>query len=131
MKKVIKGKLFSGLGRGEKFTSLGWVSDQITHKLGFNIYPGTVNLRLTDDKSIQVVRELRTLHGVVIEPPDPKACGGRAFHIIIEGRFKGAIVIPDITEYGDDTVEIVAPMNLRKMLGLKDGDELTVDVQIP
>ncbi|RLI18764.1 hypothetical protein DRO44_00260 [Candidatus Bathyarchaeota archaeon] len=38
------------------------------------------------------------------------------------------IVLPEITGYPDNIVEIVAPVNLREKFGLKDGE--TVEVKI-
>ena len=42
------------------------------------------------------------------------------------GDIKGAIVRPERSSYIPNIVEIIAPMQLRKTLNLKDGDELEV-----
>ncbi|MEM3712744.1 MAG: DUF120 domain-containing protein [Thermoproteota archaeon] len=41
---------------------------------------------------------------------------------------KGAVVIPRVPSYPKDMLEIIAPVNLRETLGLKDGDEIEVTV---
>ncbi|MBS7633401.1 DUF120 domain-containing protein [Candidatus Bathyarchaeota archaeon] len=39
-----------------------------------------------------------------------------------------AIIIPEVASYSSDTLEIIAPINLREKLLLKDGD--TVEVKV-
>ena len=39
-----------------------------------------------------------------------------------------AIILPEVPGYPEDVLEIIAPVNLRKKLGLKDGD--TVEIKV-
>jgi riboflavin kinase len=41
-----------------------------------------------------------------------------------------AIIIPEVPDYPEDMLEIIAPINLRKKLGLKDGDTVEVKVSM-
>jgi riboflavin kinase len=41
---------------------------------------------------------------------------------------KCAIIVPEIASYPSDMLEIIAPVNLREKLSLKDGDTLEVKV---
>ena len=43
-------------------------------------------------------------------------------------RLRCAVVIPEIPGYPEDVIEVTAAANLRKKLGLKDGDCLEIDV---
>jgi riboflavin kinase len=43
---------------------------------------------------------------------------------------KCAIVIPDVPNYPEDVLEIVAPVNLREKLQLKDGDHVEIEVTL-
>ncbi|PIU59668.1 riboflavin kinase, partial [Candidatus Bathyarchaeota archaeon CG07_land_8_20_14_0_80_47_9] len=45
----IKGKISTGKGEGAQFVKLPWVRKQIIQKLGFTPFPGTLNIRLTED----------------------------------------------------------------------------------
>jgi riboflavin kinase len=42
---------------------------------------------------------------------------------------KCAIIRPDRSSYPLNLVEIIAPVNLRKTLGIKDGDEVEVTLE--
>ena len=126
MKKVIlKGKVSSGEGTGTFFINLPWAKRQFSEKLKFNPYPGTLNLRLSPEVDIEELRDVT--RGIKIEAPEG-FYGGRCFEASVLGKVRGAVVVPDVPDYQFDVLEIIAPMNLRDELGLKDGMELTVTV---
>ena len=41
-----------------------------------------------------------------------------------------AVVIPQIEDYPENVLEIIASVNLRETLNLKDGEDVTVSVQV-
>ncbi|MEM2577082.1 MAG: DUF120 domain-containing protein [Candidatus Bathyarchaeia archaeon] len=43
---------------------------------------------------------------------------------MLENKIEGAIVSALRSHYGDDVLEIIAPVNLRETLKLKDGDKI-------
>ena len=128
MSKLITGALFSGLGDGAKFVKLDWVESQIEEKLGFRPYYGTINLRL-DKASIAIVRKLKDNDGTKIVPLDPKFCIAKTFKARIMGRVEGAVILPEATVHGNDTLELLAPINLREALNLKDGQQVDVEIE--
>lgn len=128
MPKLITGILFSGLGNGAKFVKLDWVESQIEEKLGFRPYYGTINLRL-DRESIDLVRKLKDDEGVKIVPPDPKFCIAKTFKAKIMGKVQGAIILPEATVHAEDTLELIAPINMREELDLKDGQQVEVEIE--
>jgi len=120
----LKGKVFSGGGTGSLFVNLPWARKQFRTVLGFNPYPGTLNLRMSGTD----IAELRhATRGIKIESPKG-FYGGRCFEALVLNRVRGAVVVPDVPGYPSDVLEILAPINLREELGLKDGMELTVTV---
>jgi len=123
---VLKGKVFSGNKRGKRFVNLPWVKRQINEKLGFNPYIGTLNLRLPNEAG---VNELREVNGIKIVP-EKGYYEGKCFKALVMGKVEGAVVLPDFPEYPPDLLEILAPVNLRKTLGLKDGVEIEVTIRI-
>lgn len=126
----LRGKVFSGIGDGSFYVSLEHYRKQFKEKLGFDPYPGTLNLRL-DLCSIKNRRLLEKAAGIRIEPYSDRYrsyCGAKAFRVLIEGKIGGAIVIPEITRYGIDVVEVIAPVYLRGALKLKDGDTVCLEV---
>lgn len=124
-KVTLKGKVFSGEGTGNLFVNLPWARKQFRRKLKFNPYLGTLNLQVSSRK---VIKELRNAtRGVKIEAPEG-FYEGRCFEAVVLGKVRGAVVVPDVPGYPSDVLEIVAPINLREELKLKDGMELTVTV---
>jgi riboflavin kinase, archaea type len=104
---------------------------QFRSKLGFDPFPGTLNLRVTRDSMVQR-RELENHPFVAIDGFADKERtygGARCYHVIVGGKIRGAIVEPIRAHYGKDVIEIIAPENLRRRLRLKDGD--VVEVQVP
>jgi len=126
--KLITGALFSGLGDGAKFVKLDWVESQIEEKLGFRPFYGTINLRL-DKASIDIVRKLKDNEGAKIIPSDPKFCIAKTFRAKIMGKVEGAIILPEATVHGEDTLELLAPVNLREELNLEDGQLVEVEIE--
>lgn len=122
---TLKGKIFSGVGEGKAFTNLSWARKQFRDKIGFQPYPGTLNIHLSVDN--EKMRYLKNLKGIEIEPQEG-FFGGRCFKALIMGEVNGAIVIPDVSRYPSNVLEIVAPINLREKFNLDDGDEVNFEV---
>jgi len=122
---TIEGRISSGEGVGSQFVKLPWVEKQFEEKLGFIPYSGTLNIRLSHGVDISKLKNaekrirINSLKGLL---------GGWCFKALIMKRLWGAIVVPDVQEYPDDLLEILAPVNLRKTLGLKDGMEIEITV---
>jgi riboflavin kinase len=123
---VLKGKVFSGDKRGRLFVDLPWVKNQINEKLGFNPYIGTLNLQLPNKTSLNRLRET---DGIIIMP-EKGYFEGKCFKALVKEKVEGAVVLPDVPDYPPDLLEVLAPVNLRKTFGLKDGMEVKVSVRI-
>jgi len=123
----LSGAVISGEGDGKKFMELPWVKQQITEKLGFTPYPGTLNVKLNEKNA-----ERRKL---VEKTPSAEICpaegyyNGLLFKAFI-GIVECAIVLPEVPRYPKTLLEIIAPVNLRKTLQLEDGFEVTVAVNV-
>jgi riboflavin kinase, archaea type len=122
-----EGKVFSGKGEGKKYVALPWVKRQIKQKLGYNPYLGTLNICLST-KSIPQKSILDTVSGAEINPAKGY-CPGKLIKAQIS-TVPCAIVVPQIPSYPKDVLEIVAPVNLREKLKLKDGDCVLVSVTV-
>lgn len=126
MKKItLKGKVVSGQKTGGFFVNLPWARRQFEEKLGFTPHSGTLNLRLSQEKKAKGLRE--STGGIEVKSPKG-FYGGRCFKAVVLSKVRGAVVVPDVPGYPSDVLEILAPINLREELGLKDGMELTVTV---
>lgn len=122
----VVGKVFSGSGKGAKFIELSWVREQISEKLGFVPYPGTLNIKVYGD-SVKLKKLLKKARAIEILP-DEGFCRGRCFKACLMDNLECAIVIPEIANYPEDVIEVVAPINLRERLQLEDGDTVKVKI---
>lgn len=120
----VKGRVITGFGEGQYYMSLDGYLQQFVKSLGFKPFPGTLNIKL--EKGKQWREKLNggfTLHGF---RSNQRTYGGGHVYPARLNRIKGAVVIPERTHYPEDIIEFIAPVNLRKKLGLRDGDEVEV-----
>jgi len=123
---VFRGKVVSGRGEGQYFTQLSWVAEQFSIKLGFAPVAGTFNLQVAGEDQA-LLDALKRLRGVTISPPEPGFCDAKCFPARIKS-VAGALVIPLVENYPRNLLEIVAPVNLRRALGVNDGEVVEVCV---
>ena len=128
---TIEGIVFTGIGEGAYYTSKEVYRKQFIEKLGFDPYPGTLNLKLTTDYDLKSRTELETYPAIEIEGFKNE---NRTFGLVkcypakINNKVKGAIVSALRSHYDISVLEIIASICLRKYLKLKDGHKVKVEV---
>jgi riboflavin kinase, archaea type len=130
-KMEIVGTVFSGLGEGAYYISMKGYKKQFISKLGFEPYPGTMNLRLDLPIYRKARRDLETMKGIHIDGfKDGKRTfgGAECFPAILNEKAEGAVLVIERTTHDDTVLEIISPINLRKQFKLKDGDEIRVQI---
>lgn len=120
-----EGKLESGLGRGAGFTRLGWVRDHFLAQFGLDVHPGTLNLRVSGP-GLPAWTSALAAGGPVLEPPDESSCRATCLPVRLADRIPAVVVVPHVAGYPPDRVELVAPLELRRELGLVEGDVVAV-----
>jgi riboflavin kinase len=124
---IISGKVVDGLRDGRYYLSQKEYKKNISEKLGFEPYPGTLNIKLDNHKIKEI---LQKMSGIEIEgfKKDDRIFGSiKCFKSKIKGT-DVSIIIPERSHYGSDVLEIISSFNLRKKLKLKNGDEVVVNV---
>ena len=116
----------SGAGQGAHFMALPWVRQSIRELIGFDPYPGTLNLRLTDPEARTTWRHLRLGSSLTLTPPEPESCGAKLFSVLVTPDIPAAVILPDLTRYEDDVLELIAATHLRTRLILHDDDRVTL-----
>jgi riboflavin kinase len=125
---VFEGVVFSGLGEGAYYVNQAGYKEQFASKLGFEPYPGTLNLRVRKEDQDDV-RLLEASPFILIEGfTDGNRSFGPAkcFHGKFAEKADGALIFPVRTHYAGDVVELISAKYLRKALGVKDGDVIKV-----
>ncbi len=129
----VVGTVFSGLGEGAYYISMKGYKKQFITKLGFEPFPGTMNLRLDSPVYRKIRRDLGSLKGIHIDGfNDGKRTfgGAECFRALLNGKVEGAVLIIERTTHDDSVLEIISPVNLREQFKLKDGDELKVTISL-
>jgi len=127
----IRGEVFSGVGEGRYYVSLEGYRRQFKEKIGFDPYPGTLNLRIPKEE-MYFRRRLDEEKGIIIDgfATEDRTFGEvKAFRCRISG-IEGAVVLPARTHYPAEILEVISPVKLREKLGLKDGDFVELEVML-
>ncbi|RLI04924.1 hypothetical protein DRO26_03685 [Candidatus Bathyarchaeota archaeon] len=129
-KKIVEGAVVSGRYEAKFFTDLDWVKKQLKEKFGFDPFPGTLNLKIESEEYNKLLQELRKHPGVELVPPSPDFCRAVCFRVKVNGKVEGVIVLPHVQDYYTNILEVIAPVKLRDEFNLKDGDKVTLEIEI-
>ncbi|MDH5268121.1 MAG: DUF120 domain-containing protein [Candidatus Bathyarchaeota archaeon] len=130
---TLEGVLFTGLGEGAYYVTRDKYRKQFIEKLGFDPYPGTLNLKLTSEYDTKARSELETYPGIEIEgfKDESRTFGNvKCYPVVINNKMKGAVIFALRSHYNSSVLEIIAPTYLRSQLNLKDGHKVKVEVLI-
>lgn len=105
--------------------ALSWVRKQVEEKLGFPPYPGTLNIKVKDKAALK--RVLTETEKIVISP-EKGYCTAKCVKAYVSG-IECALILPEIEDYPIAVVEIIAPVNLRETLKLRDGDPVQIQLK--
>jgi riboflavin kinase len=127
----ICGVVTSGVGDGKYYMDMEEYKKQFQEKLGFEPFPGTLNMKLRGE-DLKARQELLKLAGINIEgfKKDGRTFGSvKCFRADVEG-VEGAVVMPSRTHHSADTLEVISPEKIRDKLEAGDGDRLCVRIRI-
>ena len=125
---TLKGRITEGLKESSFFTHLPWVREQFITKLGIDPFPGTLNLDIIDTEDAEKLRAIKKKEGIEIIPAEPGFCSAKCFHVLVCGKIKGALIIPQVPDYPESRLEIISSYKIRDILSLKVGDLVTVEM---
>lgn len=121
----MQGIVTSGLGEGTFFMSMEHYKDEIKKRLGFDAYPGTLNLKINEKQ----LASLKKINPIKINgyKKDNETFGGLSCYRAKIENINGAIIIPDINKH-KDIIEFIAPVHIKSELNLKDGDKIKIEL---
>ncbi|MFC7059085.1 CTP-dependent riboflavin kinase [Halovenus salina] len=131
---TLAGTVTSGMGEGRHYITLSGYMRQFREKLGYEPFPGTLNVDLTEE-SIRTRTRLDALDPIVIdgwESDDrtygPAYCYPATLTVGDEQYAETHVITPERTHHGDDHLELIAPEKLRDTLPAEDGTEVSIRV---
>lgn len=121
------GVIVRGLGEGSFYMSLEGYRKQIRERLGFDPFPGTLNIRLDEDERWKRQSLIDNEPIIISGFKDRDRTYGElyAYRCRVEGR-DGAIIVPLRTHHGQEILEIIFPFNAKAELRKKDGARVKV-----
>ena len=125
----IEGTIAKGLGEGGFYMGLEGYRRQFRKSLGFEPYPGTLNIRIDEGERWKRQHMLSGDAITISGFRDKERSFGDlfAYRCELEGR-SCAIIVPLRTHHGPDIIELVCPFNAKKELGRKEGDRVAVRI---
>lgn len=128
---TLEGIVFTGLGEGAYYIKKEYYKKQFIEKLGFDPYPGTLNLKLVTDYDIETYSELEAYPAIEIEgfQSENRTFGSvKCYPVIVKNKVKGALISALRSHYDVSVIEVIAPTFLRDSLKLKDGNKVKIEV---
>ena len=130
-----EGNVISGMGEGAYYMSLEGYRRQFREKLGYEPYPGTLNIRLTDQIYMNGRLELGKHPSIFI---NGFSDGTRTYGwvkcyraTINDGAIdNAAVLVLERTHYDDSMLEVIAPISIKQAAGIKNGDRIKVQVRL-
>jgi riboflavin kinase len=131
----LEGMVISGMGEGAYYMSLDGYRKQFKDKLGYDPYPGTLNVKLVDQVYINARRELGKFPSIFIEGFSDKTRTygwAKCYLAIINNNAikNAAILVLERTHYDDSMLEVIAPCSIKNSIGVQNGDRISIKVYI-
>ncbi len=131
------GEVTTGMGEGKYYISLEGYAKQFREKLGYEPFPGTLNIDLNEE-SVKRKKSLSNIDGVRIDEwEDEERSYGAAtcYPAIItnnknEKEVKGHIIEPERTHHSGSTIELISPVKLLDELNINEGNYVKIKINI-
>jgi len=124
-KKEITGIVKKGIGEGAYYVSQKNYQEQFKKLIGFKAYPGTLNIKVNKEELMLLTSNIDKIiiQGFITKE---RSFGSLTCYKIKVNDIDSAIVIPERTRHEKDIIEVIAEINLRNRLSLKDEDKVKI-----
>jgi len=125
---IFEGKVVSGLFQGAYYISKEGYQRQIKAKLGFEAFPGTLNVKINEE-DFNRRQKLERGPSIMLEgfKDEERAFGAaRVYPCIINDEEEGALIVAERSSHDYSVMEIISPQYLRRKMELMDGDKIKV-----
>lgn len=122
-KTSIIGILKKGFGEGAYYVSQKQYQQRFKEKMGFEAYPGTLNLQINKEELLLFVSNSEPVKIEGFQTKE-RTFGSLTCYKVKIKNTDAAIVVPERTRHSEDMIELIAPVNLRDSLNLKENDKV-------
>lgn len=148
---IIKGKIVTGMGEGSYYMSKKGYKDQFREKLGYEPFPGTLNVKLEEQIYKDIKREITSYPSIYIHgfKDENRTFGWVKCYptILIPGaqendkvwknnkqnyekmEIESSILLLERTHHNNSLVEVISPVFIKETAGLKNGDIVTIELK--
>ncbi len=128
---TLKGIIATGMGEGKYYMNQECYADQIKDNFDFRPYEGTLNIMINqiDMSKLEVIRAGEGARLIKGFTQDGRTFGDVSAYKAKIQNINCAVVVPERSHY-ENIIEIVCQYHLRRTLGLRDGDPVTVQVSL-
>ncbi len=127
---IIAGTVKAGLGEGRYYLSRPGYKAQFQRFLGWEPYPGTLNLELSGAEANKLrILKRSPVYTIEAFQAEGRTFGGATCHPARVGRVACAAILPHRSHY-TTTLELIAPVRLRDALPCDDGATLDVAIAL-
>jgi riboflavin kinase len=128
-----EGHIITGMGEGAYYISLDGYKKQFKEKLGYEPYPGTLNIKLNSMLFVEARKEMLKYPSINIEGfSDQSRTFGwvKCYPASINDskNINSSILILERTHYDDSIIELIAPFSIKEQFSLKNGDYVKLKV---
>ena len=128
-----EGHIITGMGEGAYYMSLDGYKKQFKEKLGYEPYPGTLNIKLNSMLFVEARKEMLKYPSINIEGfSDQSRTFGwvKCYPASINDskNINSSILILERTHYDDSIIELIAPFSIKEQFSLKNGDYVKLKV---
>ena len=128
-----EGHIITGMGEGAYYMSLNGYKKQFKEKLGYEPYPGTLNIKLNSMLFVEAKKEMLKYPSINIEGfSDQSRTFGwvKCYPASINDskNINSSILILERTHYDDSIIELIAPFSIKEQFSLKNGDYVKLKV---
>ena len=127
----LNGSVISGLGEGAYYMSLKGYTKQFKAKIGYVPFPGTLNIKLNQLQTTQIIQQLDEIDNMTLDPfSDGKRTYGwvKCFHAILNDSIKCELIRLERTHHDSSVIELISKNNLRKTARLKTDSKVTLQI---
>jgi len=129
-----EGEIISGMGEGSYYMSLPGYKQRFKEKLGYEPYPGTLNIKLNSKLYVDRKKEILKFPAILIDGfSDKMRTYGwvKCYPALLNESddINGMVLILERTHYDDTIIEIIAPFSIKDKFKLENGDIIKFKVK--